>query len=317
MFRTKLIIASILMLFFSTFNPAVAQPNKETPQMLNRGNYVPDIGTFMQIGSNSPSGYSWDGKDVYFTSSMSGAPQIYRLTKDGWPYQLTTFEDGIGFFNLSNDGTMGIIGASIGGSEQAQLYLMDTKTGRIMPLTSGSEFQYGSVAWAPDDIYIYYRSNEENKQDFFIYRMEISSGKHEKIFGDTAGVRGYNDVADISADGSKMIVSRFNSNADNELFLLDLATMQHTALTKDEKDILYNSPELMPDNNTIWLTCNDNEEGMARLAKMKVGSTLVEYVNDGWIHQRWEIDGLSFSRDAKYMAAFINEDGYIRLKIRE
>src|SRR3990172_9323656 len=195
--RTRLAIFSILVLLLvAPATLTMAQPTKENISLLNRGKYIPDIGTFMQIGANSPVGYGWDGQDIYFSSSMSGAPQIYRLTKEGWPYQLTTFEDGIDFFNLSYSGAMGIIGAAVGGSEQSQLYLMDTKTGRIMPLTSGNEVQYGSVTWAPDDSYLYYRSNEENKQDFFIYSMEITTGRQEKIFGDTAGIRGYNSIAD-------------------------------------------------------------------------------------------------------------------------
>ncbi len=313
----KLPLVTSIIIVFAAASISNAQNNEESMTLMNKGKYIPDISTFMQIGANAPAGYSWDGKDVYFTSSMSGAPQIYRLTKNGWPYQLTTFEDGIDFFQLSNNGSTGIVGASVGGSERSQLYLIDTKTGRIIPLTSGTDVQYGSVAWAPDDSYIYYRSNEENKQDFFIYRLEIASGKQDKIFGDTAGVRGYSEVADVSPDGSKMIVSRFNSNADNDLFLLDLVTMRQMALTKDEKDIVYNSPELMPDNKTIWLTCNNNENGIARLAKMEVSSPKVEFVDDSWIDPRWEIDALSFSRDAKYMAAFINEDGFVRVKLRE
>ncbi|HEX2896918.1 MAG TPA: S9 family peptidase, partial [candidate division Zixibacteria bacterium] len=187
----------------------------------------------------------------------------------------------------------------------------------IMPLTSGMEIQYGSVTWSPDDSYIYYRSNEENKQDFFIYKMEIATGKSQKIFGDTTGVRGYNEILDLSQDGGLMIISRFNSNSDNDLFLLDLATGSYSELTKDDKDIIYDSPNLMPDNKTIWLTCNNNEDGIARMAKMQVGSTQVEFANDGWVDPRWEINSLSFSRDSKYMAAFINEDGYVRLKLRE
>ncbi len=317
MLRTKSAFFSILVFMSFAVIIGSAQNGRETASPTDRGKYIPDIGTFMQIGANAPAGYSWDGRDVYFSSSMSGAPQIYRLTKDGWPYQLTTFEDGIDFFELSTNGVMGIVGASVGGSEQSQLYLMDTKTGRILPLTSGKEIQYGTVTWSPDDNYIYYRSNEENKQDFFIYKMAVASGRQEKVFGDTAGVRGYNSIADISADGSLLIISRFNSNADNDLFLLDLTSLKHTPLTKDDQEILYGSPNLLPDNKTIWLTCNDNEEGIARLAKMEVGSGRIEYVADGWIDARWEIDGLSISRDAKYMAVYVNEDGYTRLKLRE
>ncbi len=315
--RIKLAAMLILILSLGAAALINAQPSAEPTSLLNRGKYIPDIATFMQIGANSPVGYSWDGQDVYFNSSMSGAPQIHRLTKDGWPYQLTTFEDGFDFFNLSNNGSMGIVGASVGGSENSQLYLMDTKTGRILLLTSGKDIRHGTVVWSPDDSYIYYRSNEENKQDFFVYKMELATGRHEKIFGDTTGIRGNISIADISADGSLLIISRINSNEDNDLFLLNLATLSHTSCTKDGKDILYKSPTLMPDNRTLWLTCNDNAEGISRLAKMSVNSPQVEFVNDSWIDPRWEINSLTFSRDANYMAAFINEDGYVRMKLRE
>jgi hypothetical protein len=136
--------------------------------LLNKGKYIPDIATFLQIGAATPAGYSWDGSDVYFTSGMSGANQVYRINDDGWPYQLSTFEDGIDFFVLSWGGTMGVVGASVGGSEQSDLYLMDTRTGRVVQLTKGQDVQYGSVVWARDDQSIFFRSNEENGQDFFL-----------------------------------------------------------------------------------------------------------------------------------------------------
>jgi len=317
MSRNRALILMTAFIVAAVTTAVIAQQAKETPELLNKGKYIPDIGTFMQIGANSPAGYSWDGSSVFFTSSMSGAPQVYRLTKDGWPYQLTTFEDGIDFFELSNDASKGIVGASVGGSEQSQLYLIDSKNGRVTALTSGNDVQYGSATWSPDDGHIFFRSNEENKTDFFIYRMDMNTGGYEKVFGDSASLRGYFAIADISADGSLMIILRYNSNSDDDLFLLNLKTLENSALTKDDKDIFYSSPNIMSDNKTIWLTCNDNEEGISRLAKLTVGSPKVEFVNDGWIDPKWEIEYLSFSRDNKQMAAFINEEGYIKVKLRE
>ena len=94
-----------LMLLVSS---AAAQDTTRAASLLTKGKYIPDIATFLQIGGCSPAGYSWDGKDVYFTSSMSGETQVYRINVQGWPYQLTTFEDGIDFFVLSYGGTMAI-----------------------------------------------------------------------------------------------------------------------------------------------------------------------------------------------------------------
>ncbi|MBN1212404.1 MAG: S9 family peptidase [candidate division Zixibacteria bacterium] len=310
----------ILLIFTLTIlvvSGAFTQSGVKEKTLLYKGKYIPDIATFLQIGQASPAGNSWDGKDVYFSSSMSGATQVYRINQQGWPYQLTTFEDGIDFFTLCWGSDMAIVGASIGGSEQSQLYLMDTKTGRTEQLTRFEDIQFGSVVWNIDDRSIFYRSNEENGRDFHIYQMDITTGKARKVFGDTTGVHGYLSIADLSQNGIYMIVYLFTSNVNNDLFLLNLETGEHQKLNEDEGDVTYYSPTLMPDNKTIWLTCNDNEDGITRLAKMKVGSPKVNFIDDGWIDPKWEIDGLSISRDYKYMAAQVNEDGYVRLKLRE
>jgi len=313
--RNVLIIIALFTLILTPIFSMGQTKDKKAESLLSKGKYIPDIATFLNIGGNDPAGYSWDGKSIFFTSNMSGANQVYRITEEGWPYQLTTFEDGIDFFVLSYGGSMGIIGASIGGSEQSQLYLMDTQTGRVLQLTRFEDVQMGSVVWARDDGSIFYRSNEENKRDFFIYRMDITSGESEKIYGEEGS--GYNYVADLSPDGAKLIIANFTSNTNNELYLLDLATGQPQKLNDDDHDVMHGSPTLLPDNRNIWLTCNDNEDGIQRLATMTVGDPKINFVSDGWIDPKWEIDGMYFSRDYKYQVATVNEDGYLRLKMRE
>ncbi|MCK4305209.1 MAG: S9 family peptidase [Candidatus Eisenbacteria sp.] len=295
-----------------------AGENRERPKsLLDRGKYIPDIATFLHIGGASPVGYSWDGEDVYFLGSMSGESQVYRITGEGWPYQLTTFEDGIDFFDLSHDGTMAIVGASTGGSEQSQLYLMDTKTGRVVQLTHFEESKTGNVVWARDNGSIYYRSNEENGRDFFIYQMGISTGEHHKLFGDTVHIGGYNVITNLSQDGRKMLIANITSSVNDDLYLLDLPTGAYETLTHDDADAFYMCTTLMPDNKTIWMTCNNNDDGINRLARMEVGSPRVEYIDDGWIDPKWEIDNIVVSRDYRIMVALVNENGYVRLRIRD
>ena len=296
---------------------AFAETKSAPETAFTKGKYIPDIATFLNIGGCGPVGYSWDGKDIYFGGNMSGAYQIYRLTEDGWPYQLTTFEDGVEFFILDWAGDMAILGASVGGDENAQLYLLDPKSGRVSQMTFNPKVQYGSVTWSRDDKTLYYRSNEENLTDFFIYRMDLVTGNAEKVFGDTMGVKGSNAIADLSLDGTKMIVANYTSNVNNDLYVVDLTTKKYERLTKDKGDVTYSSVSLLPDNKTIWLTCNDNKDGMSRLAKLTVGSQKIDYVKDGWLETKWEVDGMGFSRDFKYQFAQLNEDGYSRLHIRD
>jgi len=75
MFREKKLFGLLALLILGTAAIVAAQPGKESTTKLNHGKYIPDIGTFMQIGANSPAGYSWDGRSVFLSSSMSGAPK--------------------------------------------------------------------------------------------------------------------------------------------------------------------------------------------------------------------------------------------------
>ncbi|MDD5427438.1 MAG: S9 family peptidase [candidate division Zixibacteria bacterium] len=317
--KSKIIISFflILTLILLIMSGAFTQSGIKEKTPLGTGQYIPDIATFLQIGQAAPAGYSWDGQNVYFISSMSGANQVYRINAQGWPYQLSTFEDGLDFFVLSWGGDMAIVGASIGGSEQSQLYLMDTKTGRTVQITYFDNIQFGSVVWNIDDRSIFYRSNEENKKDFHLYQKDIITGETRKIMGDTTGVHGTLSIADLSQDGKYMLVYLYTSNVNNDLYLLNLETGEIQQLNDDNDDVTYSNATLMPDNKTIWLTSNFNEDGINRLAKMKVGSFKVTFINDGWIDPKWEIENLGISRDYKYMAAEVNEDGYMHLKIRE
>lgn len=312
MFFRSLLSTCLIILF--ACSAVSAEETARDRSLMGKGKYIPDIATFLQIGNNSPAGVSWDGEDVYFYSSMSGVNQVYRLLDDGWPYQLSTFEEGIDGFNLCWDGSMAIVSADVGGSEQSQLFLMDTRTGRVIQLTDNPEVQYGSVTWTRDDASIYYRSNEENGKDFFLYQMDIATGDSRKIYD---GSEGYNVIADLSEDGEHMIIANYTSNINNDLYYLNLKTGKHKQITKDKKDVMYGSVSLMRDNKILWVTCNDNKDGISRMAKMTLGSPKVEYVDDGWFDTKWECEGLGFSREFKYKFAITNEDGWGRVHIRD
>lgn len=314
--KRRLFAVVCFCLVLSLHSAGLAQPKVSEQSLLYKGQYVPDIATFMQIGANSLSGLSWDGQDLYFSSSASGAPQVYRLTERGWPYQLTTFEDGIDFFTLSWSGEMGIVGASTGGSEQSQLFLIDTRSGRLVQLTDQPEVQFGSVTWAPDDRSIYYRSNEENGRDFFIYEKSIIDGSARKIYGDST-TAGYNAIADLSQDGTKMVIFNFESNVANDIYLLDIPSGKYEQINRDDGDVLYSAAILMPDNKSMWLLSNNNADGMSRLAKTTVGSGIVEFDKDRWPDPLWEVSNIGISRDYKYLVAQVNEDGYVRMRIRD
>ncbi|RKX17046.1 MAG: hypothetical protein DRP51_11510, partial [Candidatus Zixiibacteriota bacterium] len=120
-------------------------------------NNIPDIADFLKIGRNIEPQYGQDSNVIFFLGRQTGTVQIYRIIETGQPYQLTSFEDGIEWYKISSDGTKAIVGASSGGDEQTQLYLVDTKTGQTSAVTKRPDVKYASVFWQKDGKGIYYR----------------------------------------------------------------------------------------------------------------------------------------------------------------
>jgi len=265
--------------------------------------HPPDIANFMQIGINQSPDYSESDSLLFFIGNMSGTDQVYRLDSTGWPYQLTVFEDGVDWFELSPDGRQAVVGVSRGGSEQSQMYLMETAGGQTNQLTANPEVQYGSVAWKPDGRGFYYRSNSEKPRDFKIYCRDLLSGEDTLVFD----MEGSNSISDISTDGRYMIIGHYYSNISNDLFLLDLADGRSRKITQGGEDFEYDYPYLTADNKQIYLVTNNTPDGIRRAALLDIATGKLDILEP---ETPWEIDLLTMSSERRYPVRVANEEGY-------
>ena len=270
--------------------------------------YVPDIETFMQIGYADSPRLTQDGKTLFFQTGFTGVDQLYRLDTSGWPYQLTFLSDGIMFYSLSPDGKKAIVGAAKGGNEQAQLFLLDTKTGQITQLTDKPEVRHGSPTWSLDNQKIYFFNNETNLKDFHIYSLDLKTKKQEKVFE----FEGWNSVADISDDGKYLLIYHYPSNVNNDIYFLDLATLKYDNITPHEGDYEFEYANFSKDNKTVYLVSNNNEDGIKRLATIDINTKKLTFWGE---ESNWEVQGLSISPDRRYLGWVINEEGYGKVKI--
>jgi dipeptidyl aminopeptidase/acylaminoacyl peptidase len=272
--------------------------------------YIPDIETFMQIGWTSVPDISPDGRRIFFETGFTGVTQLYRLTNEGWPYQLTMFPDGIDWYVLSHSADLAVVGASTGGSEQSQLHLIDLYTGRTRQLTDMPEIQFGSIIWSRDDKSIYFRSNMENKRDFKLYRMILADGNYEKLI-DTEGWNGWGS---ISLDGKKLVYYRATSNMNADLYLYDVDSKETEHLTPHDGDVMYGGGDFSADGARLYITSNENEQGFSLRAILDIASKEITYMEPD---SRLDVESMIMSPDRKVMAWVLNEDGYARLKLAD
>ncbi len=167
---------------------------------------------------------------LYFVYNPDGIYQLYKVgpgkTQDD-AQKLTTFPDGIGGYELSDDGNWIAITASVGGSEQADLYLMDSVTAKLEPLFVDPKVVYQNPLWRRDSKAFAYRANDESSADFHVYLFDIETRAHKKVF---AG-KGHHDPADFNHKGTKLVVSKYNSASFSQLFEVDLESGDFREIT--------------------------------------------------------------------------------------
>ena len=282
----------------------------EPVDLFGTGRYQPDIDAFMEIGWYGSPGTTPEGHRVFFISGVGGMPQLYCLTEQGWPYQLTFFQDGIDWYVPSRAGELAVVGASAGGSENSQLYLVDLQSGRIRKLTDKPDVAYGSILWSRDDRMIFLRSNEENRHDFKLYRMDLATCAMTKL----VDIRGWNAWEDLSPDGRKLIYSHAYSNANNDLYLYSLETRDTTLLTAHEGGAYYRTPFFNADGSLLYLTSNGNDQELMLRAVLELDNKKLSFLEP---NSPWNVDFLALSPTREVMVWVTNEDGYSRMKLLE
>jgi dipeptidyl aminopeptidase/acylaminoacyl peptidase len=263
----------------------------------------PSIEAFMQIGSATGGQITRDGSVIFFESSISGVDQVYKLLPSGWPYQMTVPTDGIDFFRISPTGTRIVFGASIGGSEQADLYLIETESGLVSTLKQDDKVRHDSPVWSPDESYVYFSSNEENMRDFMIYRIHVASGEVEKIWHKDS----WNSAAAISGDGSLLLVEHWTSNMNSDIYLVDIDSGEDILLTEHKDDYKFEYGKLTPDGEQVYFMTDKNDDGIIRVARRGVGSGKIEFINPD---SPWDTEEMDLSPDGRYLAWVENVEGY-------
>ncbi len=274
--------------------------------------YIPGIQTFMLIGACSGGHQSTSTGELFFVNSISGEPQLYRINEKGWPYRLTFFNDGIGGYVMSDDGSRIIVLAAPGGTERRQIYLLDPVSGRIKALTDMPDVRFGAVVWGPDNKTIYYYSTQANLKDFCIYSMNVDTGDSKLV----KELKGINDVLDITKDGRYLLIQTWPKNVDNDLIIMDLTTGDSRYILNPEGDYNFFDGRFAPDGKYIWMTSNFNKKELVKPARYDIEKDKLQFFD---MESPWEVaDGdMALSEDGNYIAWIANEDGYGVLHLAE
>lgn len=162
----------------------------------------------MDIRSPGLGRVSPDGSRLFFTWSVTGSSQIWRLDgPDRFPVQLTGGEDRTTLAGISPDGKTLFVQRDYSGEENPGLYTLSAEGGPLTPIQHLKGVQTFFQFVSEDGRYLYFTSNDRRPDAYALYRQELATGRRETLLDDP----GLWHVADHRPDGRLLLVKATGS----------------------------------------------------------------------------------------------------------
>jgi prolyl oligopeptidase len=225
----------------------------------------------LSIGNVTPPAIA--GRHYFYTKreGMQNQPVLYvRDGLDGTDRVLVDANqlaaDGtiaLDWFQPSDNGKYVAYGTSQSGSEMSTLYVIETKTGTILPDTI-ERTRAASIAWLHDNSGFYY-TRYPNKGDVlpgqevynrhvFFHLLGSPIDSDDPIFGEGRDPEDWPSVS-LSNDGRWLLINVSQGWTKSELFLQDLKSEKPSSRLTTGKDFLYNADVY---NGKVYITTNED-----------------------------------------------------------
>jgi dipeptidyl aminopeptidase/acylaminoacyl peptidase len=252
--------------------------------------------------------WSPDGKQVVFTTDMSGRLNLWKVNAAGsWPIQLTQSDDRQFNAAWSPDGKWIIYQQDKGGNELWDLYAVPAEGGETVNLTNTPEIREESPLWSPNGAILALNYKPKESTVYDIALLDWATRNIRKLTNETTRTYSWSGVA-WSADGRTLIANRSETSGvpESDVYSIDVATGKLENLTAHQGKILYAASSASPDSKTLLIT-STQKNGFQNVALLDVASKKLTWVTD----TKWEATSADFSRDGKSFSYTLNEDGRI------
>jgi dipeptidyl aminopeptidase/acylaminoacyl peptidase len=252
-----------------------------------------------------------DRREVLINTRFGDVPQIHRVAAPGGAReQLTFFPDRVtgGAFNPANGNEI-VFSKDTGGDEFYQLYLLDTRDGRISRLTEGDRSRNQDPVWSRSGKRLVYTSTKRDGEHSDIWIMDPHNPSSARILYE-AKDPGW-QISDWSADEGKLLLILYRSAVVSELYLMDAGSGRMEKLGPADADANYSNAKFSLDGQGAYLTSNAGSD-FEQLGYLSFADRKFTPLQSG---QKWDVSGLELSRDGLKLAYVVNEDGVERLHI--
>lgn len=261
-----------------------------------------DVSRYQNVRSASV--VDWVGESLLVMTRFGDTRQIHLVnTALGMREQITFADEPIGGALVPRlpDPKQVIFSKDVGGSESYQLFLMDLDSRSSELLTDGKS-RYTGVSFSPSGKKIAYTSTELTGRDTDLF---IQALKGERIVVQQGEGVGWS-VEDWSPDEKRVLISRYVSVVESELYEVDLSTLERTRLLKEHGAISIGSVAYSESGEHVFFTSYLDGE-FARIFELDLQTGAVGPCSP---KIDWNVSFFRLSRDRSMLAYVVNEGGY-------
>ena len=295
--------------------PALAEVER---RVANNGNLlmedVPEIPAdivsglrrFQNVRSAGFLAFSAAGDSVFVNTRFGDVGQIHRVDRPGGARrQITYSPEPVGGVARQPGRDRLIFTRDAGGSEFAQVFLLDPNGGEAAMLTDG-ESRNGAVLWDRDGRQLAWQSTRRNGAANDLWLMDPEApGEARLILKSPDG--SWWGPAEFSASGTRLLVLNYVSVTDSRIYLLDLDSGDRQRLAGGGAAASVNYPLAFDDDGDGFWFITDRFGEFQQLAwqSFEPGSEALVVTGD----IPWNVSGGAISRDRRRAAFTVNEGG--------
>ena len=268
-----------------------------------------DLSTLLAVPDITCPTFASDGCRLAFISSTDGSLQAWELdlTPRSQPRRVTTNIDRVLSLAHAPAGPWLLVAHDHQGDERMQLTLIDSLAGETRDLTTDfPRCRHLAGGWAPDGQSFLFAANRRRPDIFDLYHQPIDNPQPRLVWQNEE--YGGLQCMHIAPDGRRAAFVRCLSDAQHDLFEIDLATCELTQLNEPGSQIRFRSLAYTADGQTL-IACTDVASDTLYLAMLDRPTRTWQPLT----RPTWDVTSMAVSRDGSRLAYVVNEGGISRL----
>lgn len=251
------------------------------------------------------------GDEILVSTRFGQTSQVHRVPAPlGQRQQLTFFKEPVGSVAIppvpQPEGF--IFGRDVGGAEFFQLFWFDFATGTSRLLTDGKS-RYGNLVWNRDGSAFAYNTTERDGIHHDVHLSDLAGNKKVLYESDS----GLWVPLDFSPNGTRLLLLKYISANESELYEADLAAGSMTRLLGDAGQLAFGGAVYEPSGQAVVVLADLDSEFVG-LHRLSLADDSIARLGPP---RPWGVEAIALSRDGQQLAYSVNEDGLSRLYLRD